>query len=397
MVWRIGYVFEFLAVIVFCFCVAFISGCKTEEKFGKFTDEEVARFDSQKSVELPTLTGGSVLSIGEETLTADEVIRLLEGIERLKSPTASRDIREVAKSQSVRGFYNLFFTQTGQIVERRVADLLLYEKARVEAGDDIDDMVKKYIKAEKNRFRAKYGNDYAKADQALEGEGYSSWKDFDDKKKQEMLVRRYLSKRSEKVEAITYSDLKKYYENNSDLYHVDGMIECEYIDIVLSDLEGEHINMDIGESSSQAAVRIANELIVKVEAGADMGELAMEKFPEKYTNKTKVYDKARIADLGPPYDSFVRYAERMSPGDVTEPIKSKDHVLVMKLLEYTEERDLVFEDVRDEIQSSLERKRFIKQDSEIFLESMSETNLTDLDEFINMCVMQAYKSWGGRQ
>ena len=127
-----------------------------------------------------------------------------------------------------------------------------------------------------------------------------------------------------------------------------------------------------------------------------MGELAMETFPKKYTNKILVYDKARIEDLGPPYDAFVRYAKQMSPGEITDPIKSRDHVLVMKLLEYTEEGDWTFEEVRDDIESGLEEMRFRKQRQEVYFEALQEINPEDLDKFIKLCVMEAYNRWNGK-
>ena len=98
---------------------------------------------------LPGLTGGAVFSIGEETVTAEEVMLMLKNAELRKQ----RDVEELAKSVSMSDFREQFSFNTSEIVKFKVTNILLYEKAKSEAGDKIDEQLS-FINISAIRFRS---------------------------------------------------------------------------------------------------------------------------------------------------------------------------------------------------------------------------------------------------
>ena len=58
-----------------------VSGCGVDKK-GKFTDEQMAQYPLATRYNLPDPSGGMALNVNTETITVDEVVKLLKGAAR---------------------------------------------------------------------------------------------------------------------------------------------------------------------------------------------------------------------------------------------------------------------------------------------------------------------------
>ena len=391
-----GYFSDLLIVLAVGGCLVSFAGCETEIKQGKFTDDQMDRFVAAPQMDLPNLSGGVVLSIGNETITAEEVLLLLEATEQRRRPAIRRDLPELAKSLSIPEFFRLISDQTGEIVIGKATNILLYEKAKAEAGDRIEEQLDKFVEAEKNSFIARHGNNYAEAEKSFKRDGITDWKAFEDRKKEEMLTQMYLSKRTGTTEPIAYNRLKAYYDENKEKFQIDGTMDFLLIDIVPSKLKPDQIDIAMGQSAEAAAVQLANKLVEELRGGEDFGKMVGEISNGIYAGKGGAWGTVTLGALIKPYDVLEGLAENTAVGDVSDPVEVNGHVFIMKLLEYNKGGTQAFPDVRDEIKSELEYVQRMKQTREIFSEVMSETNVGDLEKFVDMCVAQAYRHWSGK-
>jgi hypothetical protein len=354
------------------------------------------RFGTASSMALPNLTGGVVLSIGRETITADEVLLLLENTELRKRESARRDLRQLAKNLSMSDFFEQIAAQTHEIVIGKATNILLYEKAKAEAGEKIDEQLDKFVETEKNNFIARHGNNYAEAEKSFKRRGITDWKAFEDKKKEEMLTQMYLSKRAGTTEPITYNQMQAHYEENKSKYKTAGSMEFLLINIIPSKLKSDQIDIVMGQSSEAAAVKLANKLVKELRSGADFGKMVSDHSNGIYAGKGGAWGIVPLGSLVKPYDMLEGLAEQMDAGGISDPLEANGHVFIMKLIKYVKGGAQEFQDVRDEIKSELEYIQQINQNRKIFTEVMNETNVADLKKFMDMCVMQAYRRWSGK-
>jgi hypothetical protein len=396
-----GYSLNLLLVLAIGGCLINFTGCGPVEKQGKFTEAQMDRFGSAPQMTLPDLTGGVVLSIGKETITADEVILSLENEEQQKVVSKRRDLRQLAKNLSLTEFSAQISTQTGDIVFRKARDILLYEKAKADAGDKIDDQLDQFVETEKSSFIARHGNNTAEAEKAFKRKGINDWKAFEDTMKGDMLRSMYLSKRTATIEPITYNQMRAYYNEYKEKYAIEGSMEFLLIDLIPSKLKPEQVDIAMGRSTDVVALELGKELVERIRNGEDFGEIA-----RKYSHGINANDGGRdkvtydgaenYGVLVDPHDVLEKLAEKMEVGKISDPLETKGHVFIMKLIAYKKRYIPAFENVRDEIEGELERYRREMQEYKISVEMMSETNVADLEKFVNMCVMQAYRRWSGK-
>ena len=163
--------------------LAFVGGgCRSKTlPTGKFSDEEMANIKLVEHGNLPLPAGGFVLSIGTETITVDEIVSLAWGN---------------AGWERWRGSFERFKIQARDVVKDivlgKVSDILLYQKARRKAPENIDEVLEKAVESEVNRFVTGYGGNYAEAQEAITAMGLD-WQGFRDYKKREMLIQSYIS------------------------------------------------------------------------------------------------------------------------------------------------------------------------------------------------------------
>jgi len=176
-----------------------IAGCGGEKP--RFTKEQLAEMPMPQRTGLPDCSGGFVLVVGDELLTADEIVNpLLEYL----GPVAQKNDYPQFERQ-VRG-------EAEQFVIGKIANILLYQQAKKELGDKLDERLEKLAEAEVRKFIVSFGGDYARAEHALKQEGMD-WAGFKDYQKRIILSQSYISTKLPEERPATYGELLQTYND----------------------------------------------------------------------------------------------------------------------------------------------------------------------------------------
>ena len=248
--------------ILFLSMLIFIGGCAG----GKSKNSEELPVAALRE-ELPEASGGFVLSINGETLTAAEVV----------APLAER-LQQLAQSNNFEQFELQLRSELEKVIVRKVADILLYQQAKKSAPDNIDDVLERAIESEIRKFITGFEGNYARAEDALKEMGMD-WVSFREYQKRMILVQSYIANKLPEQKPITYSELMEYYNANKEkLFATSEMITVRLIDIMPAKLE----ITDPNENRQQTAAKLADNLVERLRAGEDFAQLAGETRDTKY-------------------------------------------------------------------------------------------------------------------
>lgn len=352
-------------------------GCGSSGSSGKFSEEELAGIPFAQREGLPEPSGGFVLAVGGETITTEEIIteRLLEYF----GPIAQRSSLEQFKEQAR--------PTLEEIIVVKVSDILLHQKARQQAGADIDDRLEKLVDRQVSKFVASHDYDYAKAEEALKEKGMD-WQGFREHQKKLMLSQSYIASQLPEQTTLTYSDLvESYNEIKEEAFLRPAGITFRLIDIEVSKVE---LN-DPNKSRREQARELANELARQIEEGQDFGELA-----RKYSHGYRatfggLWKPIQPGSLAEPYDVLAGEAERIRPGEIAGPIEAGGHIFIMKLEEKTAKAFEPFEDVQKELESTIHLERRRKALNELNRELVLQAIASDRERFLDFCIEEIYR------
>lgn len=96
--------------------------------------------------------------------------------------------------------------------------------------------------------------------------------------------------------------------------------------------------------------------------------------------------------LSVPYDRLAAEAETMEPGQVSEPIITKDHIFIMKLEEKESARYEPFEKVQRRVEERLLLDRRKEALHRLDAEFRRQGALVETDEFVDFCLEKLYES-----
>ena len=377
----------FLYMLSGCFLTAFAvvaSGCQNDKaKQGKFSEEQMADFELPQRQNLPAPSGGFVLSINKEAITVDEIISPMMGA-----------LGPMAAGKDFRGFAQQARPLVAQAVMSKAADALLYQQARKQAADSInEDALDKAAQAEVNKFVANYRGNLPEANRVLEEMGMD-WRQFHDYQKRLLLTQYYLSQELGTQEAITHSDLlDKYNEMKDEHFSRPGQIQFRLIDIVIDKVEVDKAGGEASDTPKQAALKRAEELVEKIREGGDFGELA-----KKYSNDAAhrvarggLWAPVTAGSLAAPHDVLDKAAWKMEAGEVSDPIEADGHIFIMKLESKREASCEAFEEVQGQIEAEIQLQRRKTALDAMIDRLIRQANIANMDTFANICVETAYR------
>ncbi len=361
-----------------------VSGCESEK--AKMTPEQMAEIPYVNTDNLPAPSGGFVLSIGDDTLTSEDIInhRIKRG--DLYIPLVEY-FRAVAKTNPYDRFYQRARPELESIVLEKISDILIYNEAKKQAGEGIEDALDKAVDAEVQRFIIRYGGDYARAEEALR-QMELDWESYRDVQKRIMMSQSYLSQQLTEMQPVTYSELVKIYEEMKDeFFTAEAMIKFSLIDIQISKVKQTESQTD----RNQAAKQLAYELVARLHSGENFAELA-----KQYSHGHRAVYGGSWKELKPdslarPYHVIAEQTEKMRNGDIAGPIKADDHYFIIKLEEKTEHRVLPFEEVQEIVESKIKLDRNRQQVVELKTKLMNEAAIANKEEFIDFCLAEIYK------
>jgi hypothetical protein len=247
-----------MILAVLAWVVLTAGGCSNKSKNGRFTQEQMNNFPLAQTENLPQPSGGLVLNVGTETITAEEIVAPI--VQAQPPATTVKDF-ESFKAEA--------WPTVADIVLERTTRILLYHEAKKLAPSDIDKRLERIVEQEVNRFVAQYEGNYAEAQKIIQDMGMD-WDDFRDYIKRSILIESY-TKKATKEKLITHKELLDYYnEVKEERFKIEGLIEFRLIDIDSGKVVAEE-NL----SAKETSLALAKKLLGMINQGQDFGETAI--------------------------------------------------------------------------------------------------------------------------
>jgi hypothetical protein len=354
-----------------------VEGCGGGGSSGKFTEEELAGMPFAQREGLPEPSGGFVLAVGGETITAEELI----------TERSLEYFRPIAQQSSLEQFKEQARPPLEQIIVDKVSDILLHQKAKRQAGDNIEDRLEKIVDREVRKFVASFDYDYAKAEEALQEKGMD-WKGFREYQRKLILSQSYIASQLPAETALTYSELvESYDEMKEKVFLRPAQITFRLIDIEVSKVE---LN-DPNKSRREQAKELADELATQIKEGQDFGNLARQYSHGYRASSGGLWKPVHPESLAEPYDILSSEAERMEAGEIAGPIEASGHIFIMKLEEKTAKMFEPLEDVQKEVESAIHLERRRTALEELGKKLLLQAIVGERDRFIDFCLEEIYR------
>lgn len=350
------------------------AGCTSSSK-PRFTEDEIKNIPLVEKENLPEASGGFVLSIAGDTLTSNEVVAPLV-----------ESYRELAQARTQEQFRTQALPGVKISIINKIANILLYKEAKKELGDKADEMIEKAVKTETRKFIASFNGDYSKAEEELKNMGMD-WGEFRQYQEKMILSQSYLAKQlPDDKKPIMYSELKEYYQKNKEKFALKGLVRYRLIDIDINKLQLTDLNQD----RSKQGEKIADEILTKIKAGEDFGQLAKEYSNGPWAYKGGLREQETMGSLAAPYDILTKMVDQLKPGQVTEPATKGGHIFILKLEEKVDPSFEPFESVQKKLEAMITYDRQKEAINKLNDKIVEQAKLTDLDRFIDFCLNRIY-------
>jgi len=372
-------------IILSCLVLTFIIGCGVGEAKRADIDEAVLVKDTPDGTEFapaPPVSGGLVLSINGDAVTSDEVIS-----------AAMEPLEAIEPSSNYPEFAEQMVPVVRQILDNKIADILLYQEAKKSLPNNVDDeALDKFVEQEVQKYISRFGGNYAKAQENLKKFGFEDWKSFYRAKKKQILIEMYVSKQISGKQPITHSELLDYYNLVKDEYFaVEGFIEFRLIDIVIEKL------IDVNEvGSEQAKIRaeqLAKKIMDGLNSGEDFAELAKACSHGDRAGYGGLWKPVRPPSLVKPYDAIEKTAMKLQPGEISEPIEADGHIFIVKLEKKQFDENEPFEKVQQQVEQMLVFERRKELVEELFNKLISQVDIGNVEKFIEFCLEKIYQQY----
>jgi len=364
------------SIALFAVSLLLFTGCKKEEP--RLTDAEIALMPQPQTTNLPPATGGFVLSVGGDTIRSDEITDPLMGY-----------FAELARNAS----YSTFKTQAGPQIESfvvsKISNILLYQQAKKLSDENVEAQIDQAVDTETTKLLADFGGDYAKAEEALKKDGFTGWQDYKEFLKKMILSQSYVTTKMSQEKPVTYDDMLNYYNEVKDkLYVTQARISFQLIDIQPAKLT----SIDPNKTREQTAEQLAENLVTSIKEGADFAELAKKHSTGPMAAFGGLWKPVRPDSIAPPFDILANQSQKMEPGQIAGPIKTEEHIFIMKLLEKQAETVQPFENVQPEIKRRIIAERRLQAADQVSREIVQQAAIANVDEFIDFCLRKIYEN-----
>jgi hypothetical protein len=343
----------------------FLYGCQTGGKSDSI-EKSTQKTSPQKS------SDGLVLTVADETITSDEIIT-----------AASELLRPIAQSSDFENFKQQAEPQLEEMITARVSNILLYQEAKKNTREDIDQILERPAEAEIRKYIMDFEGDYAKAEEALKQQGMD-WVSFKKYQKKMILTEYYLGSLLPRAAPITYSELFARYNQMKD----ESFVTLAAVKFQLIDIEPAKLLItDPNQDQLEQARKLANELLKQIKAGKNFPEVAKEHIGVSFAAHSKPVQPESLK-----YSILADEAEKLEPGDISGPIETpqQSHIFIMKLQEKHPKGYEPFEKVQREVEAIIISDRHKQAQDKILtrLRRQAENELND--EFTEFCLQKIY-------
>jgi len=364
--------------------VVFLSACSSKIPQGKYSQEEMLNLPLANRYNLPEPTGGMVLKVGSETLTSEEILSI---------PQVKEALTPLAKKGDLTAYEAQAMPLLRSIIRSKAADLLLYEEARKSAPANIDELLEAAVKKEIERFVADYDNNVALAEQELKRMGMD-WQSFRDFQKKLIMTQSYISSTVMEERKFTRSELMEYYERvKNEQFYRPGRLQFQLIELVPAKLSPQQL-LD-GETPQQAARRIADELLQKLQQGEDFAELAKQFSHDPLASAGGLWAPVTLGtdSLAEPYDKIEKIAEKMQVGEIKGPVEESGRIFIIRLVSLTPPVSKSFDEVQHILESQLQFQYKNRKYNELVEKVLKRADFVELERFAEFCAQEAYRRW----
>jgi len=369
-----------------------ISGCDNNK--AELEEVKLRRAAIVKKIAVSEEAGESVLVVGGEVITSDQIIQTpIEHSEMVAS--LAEHFKPIAQKSTLEQFKKWARPEIEEILMNKITEILLYQEAKRQAPDNIDEALEKAAEREMRKFILDCGGDQAKAQEKLKQMGMDS-KGFKENRKRLILTQLYIASKLSDNRPITYTELMKRYDQMKEQsYVIPAELQFRLIDIQPARLEITDPNQtsasSVEASRLEQARKLANRLIQQLQAGADFSELA-----KKYSHGHRrelggLWQPVQPESLAKPYDILAAAAEKIQQGQIAGPIEVEGHIFIMKLEEKRTKSYEPFEKVQEELEQKIISDRRKEVIDKLKAEIIQQITRGEKDEFIDFCLEKIYQ------
>ncbi|MBN2182781.1 MAG: peptidyl-prolyl cis-trans isomerase [Sedimentisphaerales bacterium] len=362
-----------------------VCGCDTGGQ-SALTNTELERIVYSQNIELAESAGNPVLMIGGEVVTCEEII---------ESPTVLGDLfispveyfKPLAQLLNLEQFKERAKEPMKEILTDTISKILLYQHAKRQFGEKIDESLDQAAESELRKLLLQFGGDQAKADEWLKNNRLDR-KSYKERQKRAILIEWYVSSKLRDDRPITYREMKERYEAIKNEYFAkESMIQFRLIDIQSAKLK----ELDPNEGGAQLAEKVAGNLLAQIKAGEDFGELAKQYSHGHMRDFGGLWQPLKPDSLAPPYDVLAAAARSMEPNQVSELIKTPDHIFIMKLEQKQTAGYEPFENVQEYVRQAVLYDRQNELLNKLNDIVQQQADLGQTDEFVDFCLEQIHR------
>lgn len=360
---------------VFCVLLALLTaGCATKPKY---TAEELALIPLVQKTGLPTPTGGFVLAVGGDTITADEITN---------EPTL-KDLAANLPKNSFELFEQQLRPKLEIIIASKVSNILLYREAKKSAGDSIEDALEAAAESEVRKFLLGFDNNYARAEYELKQMGMD-WAAFRESRKKMILRQSYIQTKLPEERSVTHREVLNYYNQDvAKKFSTPAKLSFRLIDIQPAKLE----LADPYLPKAEQAKRLANELFERLQKGEDFAKIAEEYSHGHRSSFGGSWRPVQPDSLAEPYDILATQSQQMQPGQLAGPIETDEHIFIMKLEEKQSAIVVPFDKVQKEIEMTIRFERQTKAINKFNAKLWQQAIISNKREFTAYCLHKLYR------
>lgn len=349
------------------------------------TGAELERRALVRKIRLVEALGGFVLMVGGETVTSDEIIESpaeLGGMFVLPIEY----FKPIAQVSELEQFKERVRGQFKEILTTKISSILLYQQAKREVGENIEDALENQAEKALREFVLAFGGDQIKADEALEQKGMN-WKSFKEYQKRLILIQWYVTSQLPKNRPVTYRELMDCYNEMKDEYFArPAMIQFRLIDI-----QPARLKVWAPNERHELAKKLASRLLTRIQSGEDFGELVKQYSHGPMREFGGLWQPVQPGSLAAPYDMLAAEAENTEPGQIASLVVTPEHVFIMKL----EEKQSADYEPFEKMQGQVREKIILDRRNEVFdrvnAGLMQQVELSKTDEFVDFCLEKIYQ------
>lgn len=360
----------FLSVLM----LLLIGGCGSNK--AELEEIELRHAAIKRKISVSERAGESVLVVGGDVISSKEIIQSL-----------LTHFKPVAQKNNLKEFKRWAGPQIEEVVMDRLSEILLYQEAKRQAPNNIDEDLEKAAEMEVRKFILSFGADEAKAEEKLKQIGMSR-KSFKENRKKYILTQWYIGSKLPENKPVTYSDLIKCYEQMKEQsFVIPAKLQFRLIDIQPAKLQIS----DPNQSRLEQARKLANELAGQIRAGADFGELARQYSHGHRREFGGLWQPIQPESLAKPYDILAAEAQKIEQGQIAGPIETEEHIFIMRLEEKQPKSYEPFEEVQKQIKEKIIIDRRKEAIDKLDVELMRQVVLIGKGEFIDFCMEKIYE------